>query len=75
LERHHDNGSRLLAADIPRTAYLALLRAKHAIGSGDQPAGAPAALEAADRALPEPGDPPGSPRRRWRSWPNASPTV
>jgi hypothetical protein len=60
LERQQDDGSPVLANDIPRRAYLSLLRVKQATDISDQPGNALAALEEADRALPEPGDAPGA---------------
>ena len=58
LENHHHHGPAVLAADPPRTVYLALLHAKHALSTGGQDSSALIALEQADRELPEPGDPP-----------------
>ena len=49
----------MLAGDIPRVAYLRLLRVKHAERVRDQASSVLAALEQADQALPAPEDPPG----------------
>lgn len=63
LERHHDGDDSVLADDIPRSAYLSLLRVKQARDVRDRPAYFVAALEEADHALPRPEDPPGASSR------------
>jgi tetratricopeptide (TPR) repeat protein len=60
LERQRDGDSPVLADDIPRSAYLSLLRVKQASNVRDQSMEALAPLEEADRVLPEPTDPSGA---------------
>jgi tetratricopeptide (TPR) repeat protein len=59
LDRHRADAHPVLAGDIPRVAYLRLLRVKHTERVRDQAASVLAALEQADEALPAPEDPPG----------------
>ena len=59
LDRYQAEDPPVLAGDIPRIAYLRLLRVKHADRVRDQASSVLAALEQADQALPAPEDPPG----------------
>ena len=63
LEHHRYSNDAVLATDIPRSAYLHLLRAKHAERSANQAVHALTELEQADRAIPDTGDPPGATSR------------